>query len=285
MNLATVQPLAAATVMARRAVAPHQALGLRFLCYHSVTDESSAHAQDDAMTITANTLRDHTQIVRHRGLRLVSMHEALDILHSGDGGYDSRAVCMTFDDGYADNCEIAWPVLREQNCPAHFFVSAEFALGSRPCDAHGKRYATLEQLERIVQEGATVGCHGATHIDLRGVAPAALEAETIGAKRVLEDALQASISTFAYPFGAHDPRTLAAVERAGYSAAFIVRLGALRGATYPRWTVPRTIVDSRDTLAVFDLKISGGYDWLATYSATKQWWHSRASRAAAESHA
>lgn len=40
-----------------------------------------------------------------------------------------RAACVTFDDGYADNCEVALPILRRWGIPAAFFVSSGFLSG------------------------------------------------------------------------------------------------------------------------------------------------------------
>lgn len=46
-----------------------------------------------------------------------------------DGSLPVRAVCITFDDGYANNLEIAAPILKERSLPATIFVSTGFIEG------------------------------------------------------------------------------------------------------------------------------------------------------------
>lgn len=47
------------------------------------------------------------------------------------GQLPARAACITFDDGYADNHDIALPILRQHGLPATFFVATGFLDGGR----------------------------------------------------------------------------------------------------------------------------------------------------------
>jgi peptidoglycan/xylan/chitin deacetylase (PgdA/CDA1 family) len=46
-----------------------------------------------------------------------------------DGRLSPRTVCITFDDGYADNATVALPLLRENGCHATFFVATDYLDG------------------------------------------------------------------------------------------------------------------------------------------------------------
>jgi peptidoglycan/xylan/chitin deacetylase (PgdA/CDA1 family) len=47
------------------------------------------------------------------------------------GSLPERAVCVTFDDGYADNAQCAMPILKKYDIPATVFVSTAFINGGR----------------------------------------------------------------------------------------------------------------------------------------------------------
>jgi peptidoglycan/xylan/chitin deacetylase (PgdA/CDA1 family) len=47
------------------------------------------------------------------------------------GALPPGAVCVTFDDGYADNCTVALPILQQRGIPASFFIATDFLNGGR----------------------------------------------------------------------------------------------------------------------------------------------------------
>ena len=53
------------------------------------------------------------------------------VRHSAAGTLPPRAACITFDDGYADNAEVALPILQRHKLHATFFVATGFLNGGR----------------------------------------------------------------------------------------------------------------------------------------------------------
>jgi peptidoglycan/xylan/chitin deacetylase (PgdA/CDA1 family) len=51
--------------------------------------------------------------------------------HLEAGTLPARAACITFDDGYADNCTVAMPILKRHGLTATFFIATGFLDGGR----------------------------------------------------------------------------------------------------------------------------------------------------------
>ena len=60
---------------------------------------------------------------------VLPLREAITRLR--DGSLPPRALCITFDDGYANNYEVALPILAARKLPATVFVAAGFLNGGR----------------------------------------------------------------------------------------------------------------------------------------------------------
>jgi peptidoglycan/xylan/chitin deacetylase (PgdA/CDA1 family) len=67
--------------------------------------------------------------------RIGAMFNVIPLLdavrHSAARTLPPRAACITFDDGYADNAEVALPVLQRHHLPATFFIATGFLNGGR----------------------------------------------------------------------------------------------------------------------------------------------------------
>ncbi len=96
---------------------------LSVLIYHRVLEKPDPllGSNDDIVTFDS-----HLQYLTEH-FNVLSLHEAVQKLECGT--LPSRAACITFDDGYADNAEIALPILQKYGLPATFFIAAGFIGG------------------------------------------------------------------------------------------------------------------------------------------------------------
>lgn len=95
---------------------------LTIMTYHRV------FAQPDALIPepSADTFSWHMELIS-RYCTPLSMRDALSHLKAGT--LPERAVCVTFDDGYANNIEVALPILQHYDVPATVFVATDYLQG------------------------------------------------------------------------------------------------------------------------------------------------------------
>jgi peptidoglycan/xylan/chitin deacetylase (PgdA/CDA1 family) len=187
------------------------------LFYHRVAD-------DRATPWTASTAIFERQIRwLKRRFEMVSFAEAQRRVRAGRN--DRACVSITFDDGYADNCRRALPMLIDEQIPCTYFVSSLHIVTGAPF-AHdlalGRPLApnTPEQIAQLARAGVEIGAHTRTHADLGNVTdPGQLHDELVVARLELQELADAPVRFFAFPFGQHANLSSAAfrvARSAGY---------------------------------------------------------------------
>lgn len=96
---------------------------LTILTYHRVLERPDPLRPDE---FDVRAFGAHMRALA-RWFRVLPLTEAIERLHAHT--LPRRAVAITFDDGYADNCEVALPVLVRHGLPAAFFIAAGFLDG------------------------------------------------------------------------------------------------------------------------------------------------------------
>jgi len=98
---------------------------LSILIYHRVLSELDPMRQGE---VDAATFSWHMSLLA-RYFNVLPLSSAVRLLH--EGSLPARAVCVTFDDGYADNLEVALPILQTQGLHATFFIATGYLNGGR----------------------------------------------------------------------------------------------------------------------------------------------------------
>lgn len=140
-----------------------------------------------------------------RRFEFVSLEEAQRRIWSGINARPT--VSITFDDGYAENCQTAIPLLVKKRIPCTYFVTANNVLNDEPFDhdvVMGNRLPpnNLEQLLAMSEAGIEIGAHCCNHVDLARITDEKLLYDEIaGSGQLLQDAIKRPIRYFAFPFG------------------------------------------------------------------------------------
>ncbi len=171
------------------------------LYYHRIADDAA-----NSWTLSNGEFERQINWLARR-FEFVSLKEAQQRIESPSN--HQPAVSITFDDGYAENCESALPLLIRRGIPCTYFVTVENVL-SGECFPHdlamGNHFLpnNLEQLQQLAASGIEIGSHTRTHADLGAVTdPDKLYDELVQATADLEAALDRPVRYFAFPFGLH----------------------------------------------------------------------------------
>jgi peptidoglycan/xylan/chitin deacetylase (PgdA/CDA1 family) len=173
---------------------------VQILFYHRVADQ-----HPNGWTMPTATFARQVAWLQRR-FDIVGLAEAQQRIASG--GNDRPTVCLTFDDGYADNLHFAIPLLLERKIPFTYFVCSDNVRKRRPFPhdvAAGVplEVHTAEQVRQLAAHGVEIGAHTRTHADLGKLEGAELIREILGSKRELERIIGGPVRYFAFPYGMH----------------------------------------------------------------------------------
>ena len=202
---------------------------VRILYYHRVADN-----HPNPWTMSRQAFAQQIDwITQH--YEVLSLGEVQHRLQSGVNHHP--AVAITFDDGYADNCDYALPMLQERGLPVTYFVTTGNVLQQNPFSHDVKRGIPLapntpEQIIALAEAGVEIGAHTRTHANLGIVSSDQLADEIVGSKNDLETMVGREVRYFAFPFGLHANMTVEGF-RIAYQAGFKGVCSAYGGYNFP----------------------------------------------------
>ena len=202
------------------------------LLYHSVSDNPSH--RERAYSVSRACFAAHADVVTASGRAPIRISELAAGLRA-QRPRPERPVAVTFDDGFADTYD-AVETLVQRDVSSTVYITTG-AVGTPGRLSH-QAVAELARLPCV-----EVGAHGVRHRYLDELNDHELAHEVRGSKAELEDLIQATVSSFAYPHGAYNARVRQAVIAAGYQSAAAVKNAVSHAGDDPfavaRWTVTR----------------------------------------------
>jgi len=167
--------------------------------YHRVADHHL-----NSWTITQADFRRHLDWMQSR-FDLISLAETQRRI---EACYNPRpAIAITFDDGYAENCDFAIPLLLERQIPVTYFCTVGNIQSGQPFPHDVKAGTpapvnTPHELFDMAAAGVEIGGHTRTHADLGPIRDEGrLQDEVLGACLDLAEIIERPVRYFAFPFG------------------------------------------------------------------------------------
>lgn len=230
---------------------------LPILLYHRIAPEgATAKAR---YRVTPEAFEEQLRFLRDSGYHTPHLGDWLRAMEAKEP-LPGRAVLFTFDDGYRDFAEHAWPLLRRYGFTALVFLVADAVGGTNEWDeAYGERLPLLswEEIRRLHAEGVELGSHTATHRPLTSLSATDVVREVARSRAVLTRGLGGPVEAIAYPHGAADEVVRHLTGACGYRSGLTCN-PAHSGFDDPPLALPRLEVRGDASFADFVALLGGG---------------------------
>lgn len=196
------------------------------LMYHMINEPGSR--AEARYACPPARFASHLRALKRAGYAAVTPSE-VELHLAGSRRLPEKAVLISIDDGFRDNYEHAWPLLREAGMPAIIFLATSH-IGGHNAWMAGDEYPERpmlgwDQVREMQSEGIHFGGHTMNHARLSSLSHDQALEELAGCHERLKAELGEAPGWFAYPYGDLDERTPQIVRKAGFDFACTTRSG------------------------------------------------------------
>jgi peptidoglycan/xylan/chitin deacetylase (PgdA/CDA1 family) len=201
------------------------------LVYHRVGyNECSLNITPERFAQDLRQLKDH-------GYQTISLRQFQDYLLGRLEELPEKPILITLDDGYLDNYENAYPILRYHGMVATFFIITGMLGNTDRLDY----YHILE----MKNQGMSFGSHTVSHRLLERLPNTEINEELNSSRSTLENILGSPVQAVAYPSGSYNHATIKLAQDNGYINGFTVTQG-ICSTDSPKFELRRIPIFSYD---------------------------------------
>jgi peptidoglycan/xylan/chitin deacetylase (PgdA/CDA1 family)/GT2 family glycosyltransferase len=198
---------------------------LPILMYHMVADDGPSKL--NRYRIGVARFRQQIEFLRRHGFYTVTSSKLNWFRQRGEPLL-GRPVMLTFDDGYRDFYENAWPVLDMNGFDADVFIVTGKVGGTSDWDRRfgaPQPLMTWEEIAELAGRGIAFGSHLVTHRHVDSLSTTELFDEALRSRLTLERKLGKKVHAIAAPSGGLDERAIRIFDAAGYHLCYSTRSG------------------------------------------------------------
>lgn len=230
------------------------------LMYHNIGSPPKG-AKLRGLYVTSLMFQFQMWYLKVAGFKVVGLDQIRDFVNNSRT--DEKLVALTFDDGYQDFYDNAYPILKKYNYPSTVFLVSDLVGQSNTWDSAKlnieKKLMNWDKIIELQNNGITFGSHTRDHVFLAEIPESHLHNQVQESKRILEERLQTPIDYFCYPYGSHNSRVVEEVRSAGYKVAVTVNRGYAEPDDDPL-TLKRVLVKYRTHPLSFIYKLHSDYE-------------------------
>jgi len=238
--------------------------GMPVLMYHKIGDYPPGSGLKK-LWVTAEDFRRQLSYLQDHDYTAITPSDWRDA-EKGLKPLPEKPVMITFDDGYMNNHDLAYPLLREFGMKGCVFLVYETMEKHNawhdPSSEPWLKMLTWPQIREMQDSGVIeFGSHTMRHRNLAQLPLDEVRWELVESKKRLEDKLGREMVAFAYPYGAgaYKPAVRAAALEAGYRFDFSIKQGISKLPwDREKEAVRRLLIRGDDTMYDFHLNLTRG---------------------------
>jgi len=223
---------------------------LPILAYHRIADSGPVKLKEYRVSVQA--FEAQVSYLRQEGYYSVDLFDWSSGTLTAKPG-SGRPILITFDDGYRDFIDFAWPVLQRHGFSAMVFVVTDKVGSVADWDSHLGDPAPLldwAQIRQLRGEGVRFGSHTATHQPLSHIPIEDAIQEARWSRTLLQQQLGEEVRSIAYPWGVSDETVRRELITCGYKLGLTVDSGIATLNDDPM-ALPRTQIMGSESLGAF----------------------------------
>jgi peptidoglycan/xylan/chitin deacetylase (PgdA/CDA1 family) len=190
------------------------------LMYHYIsTPPADADRYRIDLSVSPELFETHLKYLADNGYHTVSLYDVYNYLATG-AALPAKPVVLTFDDGYRDSYDFAFPLLKKHGFTGTFFIVSEFI------DKVDPDYLTWPMVQEMSAAGMSVESHSRSHPDLRDRTFQDLVWQLLGPIESITVYTGKRPHFFCYPSGRYDDAVIRVLKSVETWAAVTTQYGA-----------------------------------------------------------
>jgi peptidoglycan/xylan/chitin deacetylase (PgdA/CDA1 family) len=219
--------------------------------YHRIDNLTPQESRNELLrdlTVSPQDFEQQVSYLAANGFTFLTVDQVQNALLSGSP-LPEKAVAISMDDGYKDNFEKAFPILKKYNACATIFLVTS-TIGT-------PKHLTWPDIDTMHTQSVGYGSHTVSHLDLTTLPRPRLDYELCESKRIVESHFNQQIGSIAYPSGEWNDLVVERTRSAGYLSGWKKGGGPVEPGNDPL-LLPRVRVRGVSTMEDFQRMVWSG---------------------------